>query len=83
MRALKILYYIFGFLISFVIIFIGFLLTNYWEDEFGIVMAFISVPIFGFYFLKFRQKQIGMGMLISFIPLILLALVFIILSRLH
>jgi heme/copper-type cytochrome/quinol oxidase subunit 4 len=80
---MEVLKYIIGFLISIGLVVIGFVLTQYFEHGLSVSICTIAIPFIGWFFLKVKQKEIGMGMLISSIPIGLLALLFIFLSELH
>ena len=80
---MKILYFIFGFLLSIGMVIAGFALTNLFGHGFWVAAFSIAVPAAGVYFFKFQQKQLGLGMLIASIPLAVLAILFLVLSELH
>ena len=75
--------YIIGFLISIGLVVVGFIITQYFEHGFSLSICSIAIPFIGWGFLKIKQKEIGTGMLISSIPIGLLAILFIFLSELH
>jgi hypothetical protein len=75
--------FLIGVLFSACLIGLGLFLTNLSENGFWLAFAVLSIPAFGFYLYKSNRKHIGLGMLISTIPIIIIGLLFIIISGLH
>jgi len=66
-----------------IITFFGMLITKLIEHGVGVVLSIILIPFIGIYLFKSKHKQIGIGVFIGLIPVILFALVFIEMSKLH
>lgn len=64
-------------------IFVGLQITKYAEHGFWLAASALAVPFAGFLIFKYKQRQIGIGMLVSSIPIALLAIVFVLIGKLH
>jgi hypothetical protein len=79
----KILFIIFGVIVSVIIPILGLYLTNIFEDGFAVTMSLIVLSFIGFLTYKSKYKLVGIGIFIGLIPISLLAFMFIIVSKLH
>lgn len=79
----KILEFIFGILLTIIIPFLGFWITKVIEHGIAASLSIIIMPFLGFYFFKSKHKQIGIGIFVGLVPLLLLTAAFIMLSSLH
>lgn len=80
---MKFLNFIIGVVISILLVILGLVLANYLEHGAFLVAGAILVPVFGTYQFVYGQKQIGLAMLITSIPLALLGFAFVVASGLH
>ena len=79
----KILFIIIGVITSFIVPILGLYLTNILEDGFAAALSLIVLPIIGFLAFKSKYKPFGIGIFIGLLPVGLLAIIFIIVSKLH
>ena len=74
---------LFGIFSSILIVGVGLFLTNTLNQGFFVSASAFIIPIFGIYFHKSSKKQLGLGMLIVSIPLLLIGLFLIFIGKLH
>ncbi|WP_299683581.1 hypothetical protein [uncultured Dokdonia sp.] len=79
----KLLNITYGIAIAFIFPFFGLLITNWLEHGFALALSVIVIPLIGVFFLKSKHKQIGIGIFIGYIPVLVFALSFLVISKLH
>jgi hypothetical protein len=73
----------FGILLAIVIPVIGMLITKLIEHGIGVILSIILFFFIGIYLFRSKNKQIGIGIFIGLIPVILFTLFVIEISKLH
>lgn len=80
---MKFLRIIFGILLALFVAFLGFLLTNLIDHGFAVLLFISLVPFLGIYFYKSKYKDVGIGVFLGLIPLIIITLAIIGLRNAH
>lgn len=79
----KIIKIILGIIIAILIPMLGILVTKYFEQGIYTLLSIIFVLFVGICLLKSNYREIGIGIIIGTMPVIIVTLGFIIISNLH
>ena len=79
----KLIKIILGIILAILIPMLGILVTKYFEDGIYTLLSIILVLFVGIYLLKSKYREIGIGIIIGTIPVIMVTIGFIIISNLH
>ena len=75
--------FLLGLILSILFLVAGFILSNWIEHVIGILLSVCAIPGIGYLFYKSAYRFIGLGMLISLVPISILGLLFFVVSSLH